>query len=379
MSKANLIWNLAKLGVAILLVVIVVISLSRVDEAVNPSSNSFDPSGAKAFRELLTKSGYRVSDSPFIPRHTLKKSLCIEFVGSMRSFDRLSAGEDAVVGQVRNQLAGGDSVLLLGMSRDSETNLHHLQDDVAISLTSERRYNLRGVSVPMVEDDFDPKGQDEVWEPIWKLQNGDDISGFALDKEGSGYGIFVPCGVIALNQNLDKAENAALLLDLVRSLTGPDRRDIVFVDGSFNSSSNPNLFDVLGPWSAGAWSQLILLALVMVWGVSVRFGLPVEERSEQMSGRMLLDGMADTMARGKHADWAVAEAVRAADAKVRARLGIPRSASILERNRFLPPALVVAFHEAEIWSGGDVAAIRVVANLEAAVSEWMVAVRGRQG
>jgi hypothetical protein len=220
----------------------------------------------------------------------------------------------------------------------------------------------------------------------WKTDSDSVVNLFTFREEpGSrahcGVGTFLLNGAMALNENLDKAENASFLLQLVRSASGSQIHKVLFVDGTFSGSRVPGLLDVLGPWAKAAWAQFLLVVLVIAWGISIRFGLATSARSRQDSARTLLNGVADTLGRSRQAGWALDEVAKQADQRIRARLGLAPEVSKQARNARLPRELLRALLMAEAPPvGASEQSISTIAkSLDEELSAWLVAERVRRG
>lgn len=326
---------------ALLLVSTVIFLFGRSDAATKPGAESTLPSGTAAFAELLRRNGFKV-EIEFNPRPVPPSgALAIAYVTDEGFFE---SGVDRQVARdyLQRWIDKGNRALLIGMPSSFARATSEAREEMVMfdaDPVVQRKVTVGGYGayVAIDSDDTVP-----VWSPS---PYGEFVSLMAV---GDGFAVSVDNGLGSTNRFIDKADNARFYLDLVRTYATDNR--VVFVEGLFGNIRDPGVIASIGSWASAAWWQFLLVALVVIFTLGKRFGLPVVERVSQKGGRELVDAMADAMARGRQTDLALHLIAADIDLRLRRDLSLGAEVSSAERDRYLPPDLAQALREAETVS-----------------------------
>ena len=394
MKRGQQLWNAGAVLLGLLILGGLALVLNRPSDEADPDSTSYAPGGARAFAALLEREGYAVSRTDLIPSQPVPDTLLIAFprpksleeqFGNSSEEKRSEPSASLFVSVTKHLLAGWPAMLLkIDPAYDPLREVETVP--VTSGLSGQKSWNLALSGGGANTSTWPFVARPEAIFTAWKTDSDAVVNLFSIgEKPGSqlrsATGTYVLNGAMALNENLDKADNASFLLQLVRSACGPHIRKVLFVDGAFTGSRVPGLLDVLGPWSKAAWAQFLLVMLVLAWAVSIRFGLPTTLRSRQSSSRSLLDGVADTLERSRQSGWALDELAKQADQRIRARLGLVPSASNRDRDSRLPQGLSNILQAAENPPPGATEEVMtaIARSLDQELNAWLVAERVRRG
>ena len=106
------------------------------------------------------------------------------------------------------------------------------------------------------------------------------------------------------NGHLAKANNADIYLGFIES-ANKQNRPITLVSSYLNAATQQGLIERLGPVFHSAWNQFLVLLAVVFLTLNIRFGKPPEPRTEQRSGRELVDGVGNLAKRKALGRWAL--------------------------------------------------------------------------
>lgn len=345
---------------------------SRETEA-KPFSTSYQPSGTRAFVELLQRNGYRVRTESTLLGEVRPNELPIFFF----NFDTipsywLEVEEDPspVAPLIRPHLEAGGRVLGLFFDRDFvgatsrmrtveptslQTNAANLSFKIRTSAVGEWGYNA------LLDADAD----------LWRYPSGDPF--LSAQTVGKGQALHASEGLLATNRFIDEEEHAAVLLAMV-ALAAQESKQVVFLDASFGDAVEPSLVERIGPWATGAWTQftMIFVLAVVVWGI--RFGFPDRPKVVQRGARELVDAYATMLERtGSH--LAALRVIHdQADLAVRNRLKFARDTDQDVVDRALPEPLMLTFREARNALKSqppDSVVFRIAQSLDAQVSDFL--------
>ncbi len=317
---------------------------------VAPLVSSFDPGGAAAFFELLNRQGYDVSVSDQ-PTGLTDDSLLVFFLpakGAIEGF-RDSNEEDPrytiAKKLVTQAVTRGRSVLIL-FTDSTESDLSSRATEVPVSGPASQTAKLFGPS--SVESNFPLQSAvgdspiDAGPYSVWGNSGGTVAEAIA---SGPSVVAGVRFGELALNKYLSSADNAKVLMQIVRSVAPPSGR-IQINEAPVDGGSPTSILDVLGPWAKAGWSQFLAWFFVLALVLGVRFGRANNSRTAQNDSKNLLGALANTLAGQRSGEDALAIVARDCDRKVREALHIGTVASEKARNDLLPPTLVAAFSAA---------------------------------
>jgi len=200
-----------------------------------------------------------------------------------------------------------------------------------------------------------------------------DPSYAALQRIGSGHEVIVANGLPVTNRFIDKLDNAAVMLSLVRTVANPGSR-IVFVESSFGNTSEPSLMELIGPWALASWWQILFLLLVIGYTVGARFGIAEEDRSTEKGGRELVDALAQTYRRARATHIAIGALLQQADRQVRKKLKLSRDAPASVRDDGVPSTVARSLYYAQNASHGRIPAdqaLSVARDLDRHVGDFL--------
>lgn len=353
---------LAWAGLAILVFAAALLSLGQRDLEAMPNSDSYGPSGTSALYHLLADNGYRVrSDLSARPRLTGNDlviaffkphhaSLLEDISESMADPESGDKYEDPTQDSLHTFLDHGGTALLMpidnGFPEASQASLK--QQDIRVdSPYSKASFLISSVS-PVTTPFLDRfKTNHDQADALWTgPQHSDLVYGL---KVGEGDALVLANGILATNRFIDRSENAAFLMRLIDSLGGREKQ-IVLLESTFDDPVEPSLLQAIGPWANAGWQQFLLLAIVIVYTLGKRLGLPEVYRARQRGSRELVDAVADTMMRARSTQFAARIALDQADLRLRAALNLPRDVDRSRRDELLPVTLQSAMSALELSS-----------------------------
>lgn len=323
-----------------------------------PTIGSPRPSGAMAFARLLRAAGYQVRAEAHRGEALPPEALAVGFAyeeaageGSagelgfgMRRLERhVRRGGRAIVFWVPEADFDRVSALFLEGAKSIRNPFRADSPRLEITAPDERsgfRAQVLAISGAVPDGPSVFLWVDEADEPHVEAR-----------AVGDGFLLLVRPGLIATNRLIDKRDNAAFLLQLVRDVAPPGR-EIVFVESLWGEGSSLSLVSAVGPWLDAARWQLVLTFLVVVYSAGRRFGLPELDPPRQRGGRDLVEAFALLMRRSRHPDLALGLLASAADQEIRRSLRLPADADRSERDARLPEGLRRALAAAEQGAEG---------------------------
>ncbi|HSI72103.1 MAG TPA: hypothetical protein VK934_02915 [Fimbriimonas sp.] len=382
--------RIAWVGLAILAIAGMMLSLGRRETSALPAADSFAPSGASAFFEMLKRQGYAVEISRDVRPKLKPNDLVVAFeLLRPKSFWADVSAEDPEIETPTEFDKTFNKVLLEHFKNGGRAIFLPLQEDyLAASRTAVRSSPLQAVAAtggePLTTNLVLPVNlqnpllteltQSSKHRPVtvWSGPNLLNlVEGVRIEKGVA----FVPInGIIATNRFIDRVDNAQLLSQLVHTMA-PKGSRIVFTEASFDNIDQKGLLEAIGGWLDAAWQQLLLLGLVIVYTLGKRLGFAEETRGKQRGSRELVDALADTMGRARASHLAMEVTLNRADAELRMALRLPRETSKEKRNDLLPPDLQTALRRLEAAAldkeTSEKDALRLIKNVDAAMSAFL--------
>lgn len=348
------------------------------DDTTVPSGNSTSPSGVRAFVELLQKDGYPVrvdaSDSPNLKPGDLAIGY---FISGFDNSGPAPASGSAVDRKLLSFADSGGTVLALGLTGNFRQASEWAQSMATVQSPFQPNRSY-GISMSGVEPGVPLDFQASSSVSSWVTQGG--IPAVAVHRVGKGYVVEVSDGIGTTNRFISEFQNAQFFLHLVQGLT-PQGGSILFADATIGAGGGESLFQAIGHWALYARNQLVSAFLLGIYILGKRFGLPEKSRQREQGARELVDAMGDTMARAKQTQLSLQVLYDSADLQIRRSLRLPAAASVVERDRLLPPELTSALQESQALShsrdklspsDATEAAIR----LQTALDQWARAGKG---
>ncbi|MGV3617134.1 MAG: DUF4350 domain-containing protein [Fimbriimonas sp.] len=322
------------------------LSLGQRDLVVNPSIESYGPSGTSALAQLLRNQGYRV-DLDLRPKPRLgPKDLAIAFT-EINSYDRNSREELKPTNEaLRKHAKEGGRVLVVEVPyqyQDVSRRLLQVEPVEVEDLGRKRTFRIHADFQPAADAPLSPAGNRDPSVRTWTSGDEDFVR---ASRVGRGTILNVLGGVGFTNRFLDRADNAIVATRLVDLLADKEGGRIVFTEAAFGNANSPGLLEILGPWAVASWYQLVFLTAVVLFTFGRRFGLPEVEPRRQQGARELLDAISDTYLRGRHSQVALRTTLARVEADVKSALRLPRDVNLTARDERLSPELRNAMAEA---------------------------------
>ena len=129
---------------------------------------------------------------------------------------------------------------------------------------------------------------------------------------------------------------------------------VTFLSSFSARESEDSLMKKLGGPFQAAWSQMLLLILVVFITLSVRFGLAPETRASQRGGRELIDGLAWMTRRKRNARWALRAVFDRVLAELERRHRIGREQIIQRPDLYLSPESARLLKDVEAATMDDI-------------------------
>lgn len=333
-------WVLAGL----LLFSVALLVLGNRQALTNPDSNSYGPSGTRAFRSVAEKLGFQTRSANVIVGKPDRDEVIVAFFvekridpadSNWRKLDRTNQ-------VLYRHLESGGSVLFVTLPRDFRGSSR-----AAIGTPTE----LAGPSGAFKGALSERKaGYLEDGGPTYTLLSDGTERIVWVTKIGKGRAVIADGLLGFTNRFIDKDDNGAIVAWTLSAAAHGSRR-IVFYEATHNGAGDPSLVELIGPWAAGAWWQLNLVFVLLVLTLGVRFGLPMAARQVQGGSRDLADALADTLARSNKYMVAFRAIVKESDRLVRKRLKIAGDVPAEVRDRMLPESLAAILSMAESACG----------------------------
>ncbi len=285
--------------------------IGRSDSRANPSISNYGPSGLAAWAELLRRDGYQVRlERDPTPRF---KEGEVVFAAEYRNPDEPFAYEDpsdpaAITSKLLGDyiVQGGKSVVV-SIASDFESASKNATKPLTLTNLSDgmtRKVNFQP-GVVVGGNYFD-------WLPVDSGLPGRSYRTWSSAEEpfdgvisiGAGKCLVIYDGLPLTNRFLDQSENADVALSLIRSQVRPGST-IVFVEAFIGNIGEEGFIESLGPWAVAVRSQILILALVIVFSLGQRFGSPQMERVKARGTRELVDAVSDVFRRSRKDNFAL--------------------------------------------------------------------------
>lgn len=328
-------WVLA----GVLLLSIGLLFLGNRQGITSPDSNSYAPSGTRAFRAIAEELGYRTRSANVLLGELPKDEIIVAF------FVQTKVDPKSIEWQKRNRvnqtlyrhLENGGSVLFVTLPRDFRS-----ASKTAFATPTQLNGPGGSLKAAVVEN---PDSYISFEESSYTLLLNAEERVVWVSKVGKGRAVFADGLVGLTNRFIDRDDNAAVAA-LCLAAAGSGKK-LTFYEASHNGAGDPSVVEMLGPWAVGAWWQLNLAFVILVLTLGVRFGLPHQPRQIQGGGRDLADALADTLARSNKYMVAFRAIVKESDRLLRRRLKIASDVPTEVRDRMLPESLAQVLSIAE--------------------------------
>lgn len=338
----GIVWTL----LALLVIASVLFFFARGSSRPYPSIESTLPSGTSVLAELLRRDGFEVAlDSD--DRPVLEQDVVAIAYDVPRGF--FEANAEPTLAALDKWVEQGGTLLGLDLPADFDAASRKAITSPVTPRPGPRVTPELRVTVQRSDDtgghspvgEFPLYGRESV--PVRFLP---DEWHFVVASD-SGKGVIVEVGdaIGSTNRFIDKEQNAEFYLDLFRAVA-PGKK-VVFVEALFGNTREIGLLARIGSWASAAWWQFLLLALVVVFTLGRRFGLPERDRTSQRGARELVDAFADTMNRGKQRTLALELIAADIDLRLRRILALDAGADERELMRHLPSDLARTLDQAK--------------------------------
>ena len=384
MRKRLDLWHVAWGLVGILAISMVTLLLNPKPTQVTPDPNSYDPGGASAFAELLTRAGYRVSVD-----HHLRPILAPGDIAVCFLYDA-PPDADAAASAANSPLAPPDETVT-----EAVTAVNAWNDAGGAALWLPVPKEIGTKSTVQVTGFPGSRGPLRlVTTGLAPTQGIGDATGISdvgtttdkkpaaqLGKLGKGYELQPYNGYMALNDAIGQGDNARMLLQMLSMLGGPGSHRVVFTTATYGDGVPITLMEAIGPWAMAAWRQFLLLLVVIVVTLGCRFGLPDEEpRRKEQGGYELINGLAGLLERARAYDRALRVSLRRAEYLIRRRLKLGKDAPIDAYLESLPTDVRDSLDQMRLLLGSNAPhayVLRSVRKLDQAVSDFAGAAKHR--
>lgn len=328
--------------IGLLIISASILTLGRSDNTARPEGDSFSPSGTSALVELLRRSGYEVRvDRRSRPR-IAKDEVAVAFLVNVPVEDEYSIqpGDEEerkypTLDHLEDFADKGGRVLTVNFPRNFDEMSRPLLEGARTKVTRGKGKPLSLAATKTIDDpERYVESEDSMTATLWWAE-GEPF--MCAAKTGDGVVFTVHDGTPFSNRFIDRADDEAAAL-AVFQLAAPNKK-VVFTEASFTAPVDPGLIGTIGQWAVSAWYQLLALGVVVIYTLGKRFGRPERVLQRQLGTRQLLDALADTQYRGKHASVALRTTIRALDADLRTLLRLPRDGDLKPYLANLPDGL----------------------------------------
>ncbi|HMS56928.1 MAG TPA: DUF4350 domain-containing protein [Fimbriimonadaceae bacterium] len=356
------VWKVTGLLVAVLLVASILLKFGEQRATAFPSITSYEPSGLRAFAELLQSEGYQVERTRSVyPKVDANTLVIVPVAATPTSWD--TTPEFIMREDLTEALreAGAPNILLT-VPREFRTAIKSVTGVITATSPADGS-EFEVTDATAVSDTVSFEDLDVV--PLWSLG---DVGIFLSDGDEALLEYTLPMGLLAVNAYIDHLDNAEFLMRAVRAAAGPEIKKVVFCEAMIAGADDDTLLAALGGWATGAWTQVLVLALVIVFTLGKRFGLPDEHRLKQRGARELVDAISGTLNRSQATGIALDAIASDADREIRKALKLPRDAPAELRNEQLPGPLLNALQHVEERRGTRMDpgfALKLIQRLEA--------------
>ncbi len=330
--------------VGLLVLSIAILLLNRKDLESFPTIESTAPSGTSIFAQLLKDAGYTVViDRQEIP--LLEPSdVAVAFWHPDSSWagEWSDAGKETVVSVIDEHPRRGGIVFSFDIPLDFNTTSQAVRGAKNITVLSrfEPAQVKYSISPPMPK----PEEASDESTDFYGVPSGEYTATFVdnaaaeyvrVEPKGLGYEITTNAGMLATNRFIDKNDHAKFLLHLFHAYVPLDRR-IVFTEASFGNVDKSGIASAIGPWMSSIQLQLAVLFIVVCLSLGRQFGVPQTFRRVQFGAREMVDALGDTLQNSQQTDLSIRLIAANANLRVKRAIGLPLSASAVERDSKLP-------------------------------------------
>ena len=378
--------------VGILFIASALLALGHAETGTRPEADSYSPSGAAAFADLLRRNGYdvRIDRTSYPALQPTDLVVAFRVTGVYDSENGPLSGPAAFLGlpsndrfqaALKQHLKQGGPLLILPVTDDFHTASANAAPIEITRVGSSQPVQAQSADLRLSYSMGSVLQSGQAQVTLYSTPSFGQLESYAwLGKQGNAVvGIFAD-GLLATNRFIAHYQNARVLLDMVRTLQPKGR--IVFTNASFEQAEDPSFIQTLGAWAEGGWYQLLFLLLVIGYTLGRRFGNPDVERRAERGAREFLDALADLYARAKAAWVALAIVARYSDQRVRSYLKLPMAATAKVRDERLPEPLKRALtrveFEAQANSINAQDAAKLVRNLDAQLADFIPARQPRK-
>lgn len=326
-----------------------VLSLGQRDLFVNPSINSFGPSGTSALAQLLRDRGHRVDVDRRARPRLEKNDVALAF--AEYSSEAVTPEEtndlDTIGESLRKHAESGGSVVIVELPKHYQDVSRRILNGGAVEaddIGRRQKYQVAFDDAPETQPLLTVTDSEDASVQLWTAAESDYLRGYRV---GKGTVLVVKGGVGFTNRFLDRQDNAAAsvsILELVARREAPGR--IVFTEASFGNERTVGLLETIGMWAVASWYQLLFLFAVVIFTLGRRFGYAEVDPFRQRGARELLDAISDTYLRGRHAQIALRIILARVESELRAALRLGRDFEISARDERLSPEMRQAMAEA---------------------------------
>ena len=339
------------LGLAYLLVL-----SGRIAEDRSPVAANSSPHGVSALRSTLEASGYRV-------RVETRKAARIAPGELVIAFDQgrsLSGMDEETPERISEKLPAS-------ARRTAVFGLGGAEGDEKLSPTTAKN-DIGGTTFALAVLPTDLRA------PELGLKGGIVVTRLGRDGEELAYVagpadrriLSVAHGEIAQNRGLDRAENAAYVVGLVRAFA--PGRAVVLYEGLTESSDG--LLAALGDWAFAARNQAFLVLGTVFVAFGSRFGLAPRSRRRETGQREQSDALGNLLRRWRGPAVGIEAGVEQARRRLVAARRLPASAPREQWVKYLSPELLARFDDCDEWvrqNAKEREALGALARLDAAV------------
>lgn len=323
---------LGLLGLAMLL-----LSVGKSDDQAKPAADSYEPSGLRAFAELIKRQGYE----PIVDRSSHPAIRPGDVVITFRAPEALTVGdqepesdpEAKVYSRVRDSVKRGATLIETSLPKDfnsASKSLVGAKPTVVKSVATGEQLNVIGFtgdSRAVVEGTT-----------LWRTTTGQQDPVVTVSSIESGKIVELSNGIALTNRFIDKADNARLAMSAIQLVSKNGGR-VIFAEAAWSGAVDKGFFAAMGNWALMGYYQALLILLLVLAIAGKRFGFPDETRVKSSGARSLTDAVSFVMRRGKHAKLALQAAEERLNRDVRLALRLPVDASEQEVDRLIPEDL----------------------------------------
>lgn len=260
-------------------------------QQIYPSASSYNPTGTRAFAELLRKNGYEVvlNESP-VPKPEPGSLFLAFFASQQGTWGQVDEeGNSPVRKALNDHWQAGGAVMQCTIEGTSDEVDYG--DELESYYSDEVRTVTSRYTDPVVQGTAGAVATYSDW--------GSDRDTLTFHSNGRSTMAISRLGSLFTNELIGERDNAGFALGVVKSLM-PKPGRVVFIEAAAGAVSSPGLLATIGSWAPWAWMQVWILVLVIAYRLGKPFGLPSEERGRQAGGRDFADAIYAILARSKH-------------------------------------------------------------------------------